>query len=160
MFNFIHLLFVVGTAAFNLLPNYTPPKNLLRIKPCADINPIILKTTIEVCQSLRDTCLIDVQVSELGDTTICSQAAGHYGTFSPMSKEIRLNEILQYFPNISYNVIMHKILHSLGLDHSKRPGMMSYSVREDFYGFPIQDHNRLWPSVDDIQGLLFIKYAY
>jgi hypothetical protein len=158
MFNFFHLLFVVGNS-FNLLPNYTPPKNSLHIKPCIDINPIILETTIEVCESLRDTGLIDIEVSEQGTVSICTHTAGHYGSFSPVDNEIRLNEILQYYPNMSYNVIMHEILHSLGMDHSQKQGMMSYSIREYFVGYPIEDQNKLWLSVDDVHGVLYIKYS-
>jgi hypothetical protein len=158
MFNFIHLLFVVGNA-FNLLPNYTPPKNNLHIKPCFDINPIILETTIQVCEALSDTGLIDINVSDLGTVNICTHATGHYGSFSPVDNEIRLNEIIQYFPNMSYNVILHEILHSLGLDHTDKPGMMSYSIREYFFGYPIEDQNKLWLSVDDVHGVLLIKYA-
>ena len=60
---------------------------------------------------------------------------------------------------MSYNVIMHEILHSLGMDHSQKQGMMSYSIREYFLGYPIEDQNKLWASVDDIRGLLYIKYA-
>ena len=60
---------------------------------------------------------------------------------------------------MSYNVILHEILHSLGLDHTDKPGMMSYSIREYFLRYPIEDQNKLWLSVDDVHGVLLIKYA-
>ena len=150
-------LFVV-TNAFKLLQNYTPPNKLL-LKPCPEINPSILMTTRDVCKALRETGLVDVKMSDFGDTLICSQKAGHYGSFFPIENEIWLNDILEHFPKMSYNIILHELLHRVGLDHSEEAGMMgTYAVRENSYGFPIEDQHYLWLSFDDVKGLFFIKY--
>ena len=45
------------------------------------------------------------------------------------------------------------------MEYSQKQGMMSYSIREYFLGYPIEDQNKLWLSVDDVHGVLYIKYA-
>jgi hypothetical protein len=45
----------------------------------------------------------------------------------------------------------------MGLDHSKKPGMMGYHIRSDFFGFPLEDPHKLWLSIDDLAGLYHIS---
>ena len=149
-------LFVVSNA-FKLLTNYTPPNQLL-LRPCSQINPVILETTYHVCTALRKTGVVDCEVSELGNVNVCSAPNGHYGTFYPNTKEIWLNDLLIHFKKLIFNIILHEIVHALGLDHSKEIGIMSYSVRQDSYGITLEDSTELWPSIDDFRGLLYIKY--
>ena len=55
-------------------------------------------------------------------------------------------------PNTLYNVLLHEILHGLGLKHSKEKGMMNYSITVDDKG-PLEDHHKLWLSSDDLEGI-------
>ena len=55
-------------------------------------------------------------------------------------------------PNTLYNVLLHEILHSLGLKHSLLKGMMNYSITVDNKR-PIEDHHKMWLSLDDLAGI-------
>jgi hypothetical protein len=91
---------------------------------------------------------------------ICNQHHGHYGytTLDNNQTNIYINDKLLYLPNTLYNVLLHEVLHSIGLDHSVKPGMMSYAISETWLGFPKEDERKLWLSIDDLQGLYDIKY--
>ena len=57
--------------------------------------------------------------------------------------------------NTLYNVLLHEMLHSLGLKHSKEKGMMNYSITVDDK-MPIEDHHKMWLSLDDLAGIKFL----
>ena len=66
------------------------------------------------------------------------------------------NELL-YFPNTLYNVLLHEVLHSFGLGHSDKTGMMNYSIKLGLFNRIKEDSTKLWLSIDDIDGLDFLK---
>ena len=71
--------------------------------------------------------------------------------------EIQLSDRLLNYPNTMNNVILHELLHSMGLKHSEKPGIMNYSVltQRDLI---LEDRRVLWLSEDDIMGLYYLLH--
>lgn len=131
------------------------------INPCEDINLFLLQTSQEVARDLRQLGLpfyIDVSSNATG--IICNKPDVHYGIMSSSTNSVNTditisNDLLGY-SNTLYNVILHEILHSLGLDHNNgEPGLMSYTVRvSSWFGSIVDDCRKLWISSDDINGII------
>jgi hypothetical protein len=128
---------------------------------CPALSPRLKDTIYEVADAMTLNgypVLIQHQANASG--VICNQPHGHYGytTLDNNQTNIYINDKLLYLPNTLYNVLLHEVLHSIGLDHSDKPGMMSYAISETWYGFPKEDERKLWLSIDDLRGLYDIKY--
>ena len=152
------LIFLISLVnAYRLLPNLTCELPKL-FQPCENINMRLLDIAKEVFADLRETGLpIGLGIS---NNSICGQDYVHYGqmlynpTSSTSTTDLLFKNSIVYTPITCYNVILHEALHSLGLDHNDgEPGMMSYSVTENFFGMVSNDQKKLWASVDDLKGL-------
>jgi len=134
-----------------------------RLKPCSDIDSRLLETCIELSNNFPQ-----FQLSE-NETTgyICNQQSDNLG-YTSISKDsidqntnIWISNKLLYKPNTLYNVVLHEVLHSMGLNHSNKQGMMNYSIRVGYnrYGGMeiIDDDIKLWISTDDRKGLRFLR---
>ena len=157
----IRLLFnVVFTAGYVLLDKVvlSYPKVL---SVCPSISPVLKDTIDEVVKhmNLNGYPVIIQDANNTG--TICNQHRGHYGytTLNNNRTDIYINNKLFNTPNTLYNVLLHEVLHSIGLDHSQEQGIMSYAITENWYGSPVNDNRFLWLSIDDLQGLYEIKYV-
>lgn len=139
-------------SSFNLIPNYTLnyPRNL---SLCSTINPYVETTALEISTTYPKLFRIGGN-----DGTICSEDDVHYGVMYKYSNktDIIINNILSYYPNNLYNVMLHEIGHSLGLKHSTKAGMMNYTVRKRD-GYLLPDPRKLWWSRDDMRGIRKIK---
>jgi len=130
----LSLLTIALASAFNLIPdmNVTFPKVLT---PCDNITPVLFDTAIQVCSSISQTGC-EVILSSINSTgTICQSNLMPDTTFGLMTLMINgltyittHNGIL-HLPNTLHNVLYHEILHSLGLVHSDKEGLMNYSVQ-------------------------------
>ena len=131
------------------------------ISPCKDINLFLLQTLQEVASDLRQLGLpFYIGASSNATGIICNKTNVHYGIMSSSTNSVNTNitisnDLLGY-PNTLYNVILHEILHSLGLDHNNgEPGLMSYAVRAtSWFGSIVDDCRKLWISSDDINGII------
>jgi hypothetical protein len=47
--------------------------------------------------------------------------------------------------------------YTLGLNHTDVDGIMNYKIRVNTQGRVLEDTNKLYPSLDDIRGLRYIK---
>ena len=154
------LLHGVLTAGYLLLGRVglTYPKVL---NVCSSLSPTLKDTIDEVSEHMSRNGY-PVLIQEDNNTgTICNQPKGHYGytTLDNNRTDIYINNKLLYLPNTLYNVLLHEILHSIGLAHSDKQGIMSYAISETWYGYPKEDERKLWLSIDDLQGLYDIKYV-
>ena len=134
-----------------------------RLKPCPDIDSRLLETCAELSNNFPQ-----FQVSG-NETTgyICNQQSDNLGYTSLLKDSIEQNtdiwisNKLLYKPNTLYNVVLHEVLHSMGLNHSNERGMMNYSIRigYNWYGGMeiIDDDMKLWISTDDRKGLRFLR---
>ena len=131
------------------------------ISPCKDINLFLLQTSQEVASDLRQIGLqIYIDTSSNATGIICNEPDVHYGymTLSDdnINTDITISNDLLIYPNTLYNVILHELLHALGLDHNNgEPGLMSYAVTAfSLFGSIVNDCKKLWISSDDINGII------
>ena len=102
-----------------------------------------------------------IQFSQINSSgSICNKNIPEYGKteiyLSNFYTEITLSNSIMNLHNTLYNVLLHEMLHRLGLKHSsKEKGMMNYSITVDEKG-PIEDHHKLWASNDDLAGIKFL----
>ena len=154
----LRLLFNVPfILAYELLPNLTCelPKYF---EPCLTINKRLLEIVKDVFYDMRQNGLY--VALNISNNTICSEEYTHYGqmiynpTGSTITTDLLFKNSIVYSPNTAYNIILHEILHSLGLDHNSGEfGMMNYAVNENWYGGLTNDDRKLWLSIDDIRGI-------
>jgi len=153
---------MVGVSAFEIITSVKPqfPKLL---KPCPNIDIRLLETVSDLSNNFKQFKLSS------NNTTgyICNQISDNLGYTSILENSIHQNtniwisDKLLGKPNTLYNVVLHEVLHSMGLNHSDEQGMMNYSVRAGYnwYGSieVIDDDMKLWVSPDDRKGLRFLK---
>ena len=154
------LINAVFTAGYVLLDQVgiSYPKVL---SMCPSLNPVLKDTIDEVVDHMNLNGYPVIIQDDNNTGTICNQHKGHYGytTLDNNRTDIYINNKILYLPNTLYNVLLHEVLHSIGLDHSQEQGIMSYAITENWYGSPVNDERRLWLSIDDLQGLFHIKYV-
>ena len=155
------LLHAVLTSGYVLLDKiYLSYPKVLSV--CSSLSPTLKDTIYEVADTMTlNGYPVLIQHQEEDATgVICNQPHGHYGytTLDNNRTDIYINNKLLHLPNTLYNVLLHEVLHSIGLDHSIELGLMSYSISETWFGYPKEDERKLWLSIDDLQGLYDIKY--
>ena len=135
------------------------------LTPCENINLYFLGVAQEVTKDLREIGLpyfIQPTNNFREDSlrlsgVICDGENIHYGFMTPRGgylTDITISNDLFSYSNTLYNVILHEILHSLGLDHNNgESGLMNYAVTENWFGSIINDQRKLWLSMDDILGI-------
>jgi hypothetical protein len=93
--------------------------------------------------------------------TICTTHVDHMmppAYTDPVTRNVYLSPDIIPFEHTLYNVLVHELLHASGLAHSKRPGMMNYSIRFDETAqVYIEDAYRQWLSLDDTEGLHLVR---
>jgi len=131
------------------------------ITPCEDISLHLLQTSQEVASDLRKLGLqLYIETNSNSTGIICNQPNTHYGYMSTsidsINTDITISNDLLRYSNTLYNVILHEILHSLGLDHNNgESGLMSYRVKiSSWFGSIVNDCKKLWISSDDIEGII------
>lgn len=158
----LKLLTIVAVGAFEIIKSVKPqfPKLL---KPCPNIDSRLLDTA-----NLLSTNFPQFQLSSNNTTGyICNQQSDNLGYTAILQDSIDQNtniwisDKLLDTPFTLYNVVLHEVLHSMGLNHSDKQGMMNYSIRVEYnwYGSMdvIEDSMKLWISKDDRKGLRFLK---
>jgi hypothetical protein len=143
------------TQAYVLLESVhiTVPKILT---PCDNINPILLETFNEVSDNVPHFYI----GMENNTGIFCNHVVGHYGYTVPYDiyTDISIKNELLFYPNTLYNVALHEVLHSMGLDHNDGgKGMMNYSMTKGWWGGIKDDERKLWLSEDDLSGLYYLR---
>ena len=156
--------------SYELLPYRNITSTDINFYGCTDISSNLIDTTKSVMEELNGYELFKfsyIDENEYEHTrndynTICnldldeesSSKYGycrHYGLYFNET-DIGISNKLN--GNNLYNVVLHELIHSVGLDHTIIPGIMNYSVVSTGIGY-IRDNNKLWLSVDDYNGMKF-----
>ena len=133
------------------------------ITPCDGIDQTVLKTSLEVAQSLRNVDIPFYFGKSINSTGfLCdkylSTGFGYMSSYIESDvTNITISTVLKDYPNVLYNVILHEVLHSLGLNHDGEDGLMSYVVRTSYNWFmnrPVEDERKLWLSINNFEGIL------
>lgn len=95
-------------------------------------------------------CLTN-NISHPGDTMRYS-----YGSTYPSNSHVTFSTELILYPNVMYTVILHELLHALGLDHSTIKGIMAWIVFRRIDNSIRELDQPLWLSKDDHDGLLYM----
>lgn len=167
----IKLLFIIGSAfSYELISDFNLTKKDIDFYPCIGLNPILKEKTIEVFEEINDLDMYNLNLK--GQTypvgfnevnTICdydksvSNSYGYCSFYPPTNEtDIMISNALFNYPNNLYNVLLHEIIHALGLNHSKENyGIMNYSVSLNSDYSLINDRH-LYLSIDDINGLKYL----
>tara|TARA_R110001632_G_scaffold167079_3_gene285516 strand:+ start:564 stop:1100 length:537 start_codon:yes stop_codon:yes gene_type:complete len=156
---------------FELIERYIPTV-YKELTFCESADPILRETTNNVINdinkykilylSLHDNKTIKSNTND-NINSICSfdNYAGSFGYTSfydnNYETDISISRRLFNTKNTLHNVVKHEILHSVGLNHTYENGLMNYSLRLDRYGRVLEDYTKWYMSLDDIQGLRFIR---
>jgi hypothetical protein len=147
--------------------NSVKPQFPKLLTPCPNIDTRLLTISNEISNNFPQ-----FQVSYGNETTgyICNQQSDDIG-YTAIRKDsieqntnIWISDKLLDKPNTLYNVVLHEVLHSMGLNHSNEQGMMNYYIRVvyNWYGGKeiMDDDMKLWISTDDRKGLIFLRRGY
>lgn len=157
------LIFFITHNFFIFAEGYKLLNNLVcelpkKFEPCKNINMKILNIVKDVFNDLQNIGL--PIFLDRSNNTVCNSDFVHYGQMLyndniPNSKtDLLFKTSLIYTPITAYNVILHEVLHSLGLDHNNGEyGLMNYAVNENWFGLLNNDDRKLWLSADDINGV-------
>jgi len=143
---------------------------------CNNLNPIIVDTSVQAINYLNSYKLFNLSINFQQPVepnidnynVICSvperfKYMTGYTTAWDKTADVFVNTELISYPNTLYNVVLHELIHSIGLNHTDVPSMMDYKVnmyyKDNTYTTLVykNDINRLWLSLDDIKGLRKIK---
>jgi len=105
-------------------------------------------STIPILQNNINT----ISVSYANDYNL-----GFTKLYNTSETDIIINKKLLKTPTTLYNVILHEIVHSLGLNHTTDYGTMSYNIFLDSDNNIIEDRRKIYLSIDDLRGLRYIK---
>tara|TARA_R110000803_G_scaffold115427_2_gene183919 strand:- start:4082 stop:4615 length:534 start_codon:yes stop_codon:yes gene_type:complete len=159
------------TNAYNLLEHYVPTTITKEFYMCPSINDLLRETTIDVIKDINKYNILFISlkdetsetISDNNKNEICNtkietyQSYGYTNLFGTNETDIYISNDLLYKPNTLYNVVYHEFIHALGLNHTiEQDGYMKYVVQTTIYGIT-EDNRKLYPSLDDIKGLRYIK---
>jgi hypothetical protein len=145
---------------FSLLENFHHPTVPKVLVPCDDMHRSVLDMIHDISEHVPGFFIGD-HMNNSG--YICDTDVGHFATTSIYENgsitDITVNRVLLNYPNTLYNVLLHEVLHSMGLGHSDAGnGIMNYSITI-MYSIR-EDDRRLWLSLDDMLGLLYLSNLY
>ena len=158
------LLYSTFVNSFEII-NSVKPQFPKLLTPCHNIDIRLLETCAELSNNFPQFQLSDVNATGY----ICNQQSDNFGYTSILEDSIKQNtnvwisNTLLDKPNTLYNVVLHEVLHAMGLNHSNEQGMMNYSIRirYNWYGMNIIDDSmKLWVSTDDLNGLIFFTRVF
>lgn len=172
MMNLIKLLLpTLGIGfAYEILP-YDFGDEYTKYRFCDNIDEELRNTTIDVFDDFNKRGFTTaILTDDLGMDVIpiCNEnmSLDRYG-YAKFVNKIEYLEIKMYIsnrilniPTTLWNVVYHELLHTVGLAHSKEPGLMNYTVTLTRNYEVIPDRKKLYPSTDDLAGLNFLYDTY
>ncbi len=84
---------------------------------------------------------------------------GYTKLYGTNETDIIINYKLLKTPTTLHNVLLHEIIHSLGLNHTDNYGVQNYTIFMDNNNQIIEDRRRIYLSIDDVKGLRYIKQS-
>jgi hypothetical protein len=147
-------------SGFKLIPAYDPPV-FLNLERCPEMDGRLSS----MLDYMKTEEIPFVNLNEIGrKTAICNadfaEIHNNIGITYPHNKSTIVyiaNQILS-LPNTLYNVVLHEFGHVLGLHHSAKRGIMNHSITIANGRF-LEDLSPIYPSIDDILGLMYQKTA-
>mgnify|MGYP003624710256 CR=1 FL=1 len=165
---FLIFINILNAASYKLLSYSELNTTTITYYPCPSISPLLQRATIDVMKDLNDFNMFDFQLREQTKAeglnyfnTICNKEidgygyCSHYPTYSSETDIVIANKILYYDTNL-YNIVLHELLHSIGLDHTTDKGIMNNSVKVNEDYSIIRDNTQMYLSVDDYNGFSFV----
>ena len=170
----IYILFtkILCVSSYVLLNNYQPNELIKSFSFCPSVKPSLRETCEDVITNLNQYDILQINLKQgytqpiyqNGINEICdfdgTKQKNNYGyttTQGNNETDIFISDDLVYTPTTMYNVVYHEFIHSLGLNHTDVDGIMNYKIRVNTQGRVLEDTNKLYPSLDDIRGLRYIK---
>jgi hypothetical protein len=161
---------VVFVTGYNLLYDYIPTEIAKTFYTCPNIDPILKNTAIEVIDNINQYNILYISlkqgftepvyqngINELCDFNEYRNNFGYTTIQGDNETDIYISDLLLHTPNTLYNVVYHEFLHALGLNHTEEnDGLMNYKLHIERNRI-IDDKNKLYPSLDDIKGLRYVK---
>lgn len=134
---------------------------------CDTIDPV-LKDIVDAAASFVPGMFIVPHTSNMDNSGyICTDDTPMYAYTRRLVNDTQTNitiaNTLLSHPTTLHNVVLHELLHSMGLDHTQQTGMMNYSLRAVYMHGDVHlhdDERRLWLSLDDMRGLSARGYSY
>lgn len=166
----VYLFFssIISVASYKLLSYNNLTATEIVFYPCHSISSLLTTATKDVMNDLNEYNMFDFQLREQTKpeglnyiNTICNKEiegygyCSHYPTYSNETDITIANKILYYDTNL-YNIVLHELLHSIGLDHTTDQGIMNNSVKVNEDYSIIRDNTRMYLSVDDYNGFSFV----
>ena len=163
------ILLLEYTNSYKLLDYRNISSTTINFYSCTDISPILETTTTDVIQELNEYKLFDFKLNDEkynhgknGYNTICNKnldtnkysefgICTHYAPYFNETDITISNKLIGSETNL-YNVVLHEVLHSVGLDHTDKKGILNYTLQKRGYGY-IRDKDKLYLSVDDYNGM-------
>jgi hypothetical protein len=166
----ISLLSVINTYSFKLMTSYNPTSITKDIVLCNNINEKLRDTSIEVVENINQYGIFHINlydginepqslnnVNDLCDYDGFNYAYGYTSTFGNNETDIYISNYLLYTDTTLYNVVLHEMIHSLGLNHTTdTEGIMNYKLYVERNQI-VEDTHKQYLSLDDIRGLRYIK---
>lgn len=173
MWKFILLTKIISVGAFVLLKNYQPKEIIKSFSFCPSLNKVVRETCEDVITNLNQYDILQISLKQgytepiyhNGINEICSfdgtKQKGSYGyttTQGDNETDIFISDALLYTPTTMYNVVYHEFIHAVGgLNHTDENGIMNYKIRVNTQNRILEDSNKIYPSLDDIRGLRYVK---
>ena len=158
-----YLITIPCVLSYELLP-YEFGEPVMKYRLCDGIDKNLTETVIETMTDYNqlgyNTLLLttdtDTDVIPICNETMSRSRYG-YATFinkiDYIDRSIKISNYILDIPTTLFNVVYHEILHTVGLGHSKEPGLMYYTVTLTPSLEVIPDKERIYPSADDLEAL-------
>jgi len=153
-FNVIH--------AFDVRPFVHLSTNMW-FRPCWRMNRVQTNLVQQTFDHLNLFSTFDFRFSQNATNTLCfgsynitgrTQTTDRFGQLS--SANIYLHANITYAPQLSMAIIGHELLHSIGMEHSLKPGWMNLHLFMENATKLIQELPYFWGlSLDDQRGLIY-----
>ena len=167
-----YLLFIIPIVyGYELLNHYIPTSftkqfhtdNSLRDysnEVCNHINNFNIHRCIIISPSTGSTNpVLQNNINTISVSYTNDNYFGYTKLYSTNETDIIINHKLLKTKNTLYNVLLHEIVHSIGLNHTLVPSVMNYTIFMNERNEIIEDRRRIYLSIDDVRGLRFIKQS-
>src|SRR6056300_193721 len=166
-----YLLFIIPIVySYELLQHYIPSSFTKEFY----VSDTLRDYTNEVCDYINKfnihRCIISpssgftnpILQNNINTISVSYTNDNYYGytkLYGTNETDIIINHKLLKTKNTLYNVLLHEIVHSIGLNHTLVPSVMNYTIFMNERNEIIEDRRRIYLSIDDVRGLRFIKQS-